>query len=578
MKTLDKIKKALRKACIQVYKEELKGEISITTPPDISMGDFAIECFLLAKQFRKDPTTVAKDLSLEMNKSSFASFSSIGPYINAKIDDGDLFEEVCKKTIKPEKKKDDEVIMVEYLSPNTNKPLHLGHVRNGITGKTLSSILDFTGKNVIKANLINDRGIHICKSMLAWKKFGNGKTPETENKKGDHFVGDYYVLFSQKEKEDPSILKEAQDLLKKWEEGDPETVKIWEMMNGWVLSGFEETYKTFGFNFDVEYFESKIYENGKRTVIENLEKGVFQKELNGSVVFKLPEKDFGINEDESNKIVTLLRKDGTSVYATQDIALAKQKNAEFDLKTSIHVVGSEQEYYFKTLFSILKALGYSWADRCYHLSYEMVELVGGRMKSREGTVVDADDVAKEVITLAAEEIRSRYKENLSEEQIMERATKIGMGAIKFFILRTGPKNKIVFDPKESISFDGVTGPYVQYAYSRAVSIAKKAEEAGITPSKDSFDKLGKNQEERILAQKIILFPETIKLAASSYNPSVLTTAVYNLSRSFHQFYNEHQVLSEDKELSSQKLALGLATAKTIKTGLSILGIETLDKM
>ncbi len=578
MKIKEKIKEIFNEACIQKYNEKTNENISIDVPPNITMGDFAIECFLLAKQFKKDPATVAKELSLEMNKSDFALFNAIGPYINVKINENDLFNEACNKKIEPTKKKEEKVTMVEYLSPNTNKPLHLGHVRNGVLGMSLSSILDFSGKNVVKANIVNDRGIHICKSMLAWKKFGNGNTPESEGKKGDHFVGDYYVLFSKKEKEDPSILEEAQNLLKKWEEGDPETIKIWKKMNDWVLSGFEETYKNFGFEFDIIYFESEIYKEGKKTILEGLEKGIFSKGPKESVIFKLPKEEIKPDQDGKNKILTLLREDGTSVYATQDIALAKQKATDFDLKASIHLVGSEQEYYFKTLFSALKALGYPWADKCYHLSYNTVELPDGKMKSREGTVVDADDLAKEVIDLAAKEIKERHKKDLSEEEIKERANKIGLGAIKFFILKTSPKNKILFNPKESISFEGVTGPYVQYAYARAISITKKAKEADIKASKENFDKLGNNPEERVLAQKIINFPEVIKSAASSYSPSVLTIAVYDLAKAFHKFYNEHQVVSEDKDLSSQKLALVLASAEAIKKGLSLLGIDTLEEM
>ena len=568
---------SLQNAVKTVYNENLTGAVVIGTPPTIEMGDFAIECFSFAKQLKKAPVVVAKELVDELNKSDTAVFEAVGPYVNVKLEGDNLFSNICKKGIEPFPK-NGQTVMLEYLSPNTNKPLHLGHMRNGVTGMAVSSILDFAGFNVIKANLINDRGIHICKSMLAWKKFANGATPESEGKKGDHFVGDYYVLFSQKVKEDPTLMDEAQELLKQWEEGEPEAIKLWEMMDAWVHSGFAETYKTLGFEFDVEYYESEIYKTGKDIVNKGLEKGVFQKESTGSVSFMLSEEEFGVNEDGSSKKVTLLRDNGTSVYATQDIAVAAQKASDYDLDASVYVVAEEQEYYFKTLFSVLKALGYPWAHKCYHLSYGMVGLPDGKMKSREGTVVDADDLAQKVTNLAAAEIKKKHGEGLTDQEVMERATKIGLGAIKFYLLKTTPKNKLTFDPKKSISFEGVTGPYIQYAYARAMNIVEKAKKEGISIEEKDFSLLGSNLEEHLLAQKITLFPEKIEKAAATYNPSILTDAVYELAKAFHQFYNKQQVVIENKELASQRLALVVACAETIKTGLNLMGIETLKNM
>ncbi len=568
---------SLQNAVKTVYGKNLTEAVVIGTPPTIEMGDFAIECFSFAKQLKKAPVVVAKELAKELDKSNVAVFEAVGPYVNVKLEGDNLFSDICKKGVEPFPK-NGQTIMLEYLSPNTNKPLHLGHMRNGVTGMAVSSILDFAGFNVIKANLINDRGIHICKSMLAWKKFANGATPESEGKKGDHFVGDYYVLFSQKVKQDPTLMDEAQELLKQWEEGEPKAVKLWEMMDAWVHSGFAETYKTLGFEFDVEYYESKIYKTGKDIVNKGLKKGIFQKESTGSVSFMLSEEKFGVNKDGSPKKVTLLRDNGTSVYATQDIAVAAQKALDYDLDASVYVVAEEQEYYFKTLFEILKALGYSWAHKCYHLSYGMVGLPDGKMKSREGTVVDADDLAQEVTNLAAAEIKEKHGKGLTDQEVMERATKIGLGAIKFYLLKTTPKNKLTFDPKKSISFEGVTGPYIQYAYARAMNIVEKAKKEGISIEEKDFGLLGSNLEEHLLAQKITLFPEKIKKAAATYNPSILTDAVYELAKAFHQFYNKQQVVIENKELASQRLALVVACAETIKTGLNLIGIETLKKM
>ncbi len=573
----DFLQEILQKASFDAYGEKPSAPFIVGVPPQIEMGDFAVGCFMMAKQFNMSPSQIAIKLAEKLQGNEFGEFKAVGPYVNIIVDNNILFSSICNGN-PTQIQLDSKTIMVEYLSPNTNKPLHLGHVRNGVTGMAVSNILEHVGHHVIKANLVNDRGVHICKSMLAWQMFSNGATPDSKGMKGDHFVGDYYVKFAQVAKKDPSMEDKAQELLEKWEKGDASTVKLWEMMNSWVYAGFAESYAKFGFDFDVEYYESEIYKTGKSLVQNGLKKGVFVRDSSGAIVFNLSDEEFGTNEDGSSKKVTLLRDNGTSVYATQDIALAARKAKDYDLDVAVHVVAEEQEYYFKTLFAIFKALGYTWADRCYHLSYGMVELPTGRMKSREGTVVDADDLAQNMIDLAAIEITAKHGDSLSEIEVAERAEKIGLGAIKFYLLNTNPKNKILFDPKKSISFNGATGPYVQYAYARAMSILEKAQQESISVCNSSFELLGDNIEERLLAQKLILFHHKISKAAIDYNPSILADAVYELAKVFHQFYNKQQVVIDDTKLAGQRLALVDTTAKTLKTGLSLLGIEVLPKM
>ncbi len=577
MSIQDTLQKILQEATIATFGEKFVGLFNIGVPPKIEMGDFAIECFSLAKQFKKSPPQIVQELVSYLGNSDIGIFEAVGPYINVTIDNNKLFGYVCKNSLDNILDKKD-TIMVEYLSPNTNKPLHLGHVRNGVTGMAVSNILEHVGHKVVKANLVNDRGVHICKSMLAWQMFANGATPESTGIKGDHFVGDYYVKFAQASKEDPTIEDEAQKLLEKWEQGDTETIKLWKMMNSWVYTGFAESYVKFGFMFDVEYHESDIYKSGKSIVQKGIDDGIFTQEDSGAVTFNLSEEEFGLNEDNSTKKVTLLRDNGTSVYVTQDIAVAVKKAMGYNLDASIYVVAEEQEYYLKTLFAILRALGFPWAKKCYHLSYGMVELPTGRMKSREGTVVDADNLVQDITNLAMIEIKAKHGDLLSEEEITERATKIGLGAIKFYLLKTNPKNKILFDPKKSISFDGVTGPYIQYAYARAMSIAEKAEKAGILVNNSEFNLLGNNMEERLLAQKLVLFDGNIDKAATDYNPSILADAVYELAQVFHRFYNKHKVVVDDIVLARQRLALVKVTSKALKKGLSLLGIDILEKM
>ncbi|HOX41903.1 MAG TPA: arginine--tRNA ligase, partial [bacterium] len=472
--------------------------------------------------------------------------------------------------------KKDEKIMVEFLSPNTNKPLHLGHIRNGALGMSISKLLETTGARVIKANLINDRGIHIAKSMLAWKIWGNNNTPKSTGAKGDHFVGDWYVKFSQELDRNPELINQAQEMLKQWEDGNPDIIALWKKMNSWVYEGFNDTFKKLGLEFDQTYYESETYKLGKSVVAEGLKRNVFQKEKNNAITAILPADQFGVEKDGVNKKVTLIRPDGTSVYITQDLGTTKMKFEENNLTRAIFVVGSEQEYHFKVLFSLLSKLGFAWADKCYHLSYGMVYLPDGKMKSREGKTVDADDLFDSMKNLAIEEIEKRHKDNeLSQTETEQRASAVALGAINYYLLQASSRQDIHFDPKTSISFDGNTGPYCQYTYARAYSILEKNKEMRETPD---FSLLG-NNEELLLIQKLINFPEQINIAANELNPVKLASAIYETAKAFNQFYQKHSILNEEvKPLAAARLELVRCTSSVIKKGLSLLNIETLNRM
>ena len=408
---------AVEAACQNGFGQKPEG-LKLGYPPQVELGDFTIECFPLAKQFRQNPAQIAQAIAAEIEPSeSIQSVRAVGPYLNVKVHNHALFGGVCDEIVRQGENLGNssmgqgQRVMVEYLSPNTNKPLHLGHIRNGVLGMTVSKLLEATGHAVIKANLVNDRGVHICKSMLAWLKWGDGGTPETTGTKGDHFVGDWYVRYAQEEEQHPDLERETQAMLRKWESGDPETLKLWEMMNEWVYNGFAETYQKLGLEFDAFYYESHTYNLGKDLIQTGLEKSAFVKAEDGAIIAKLPVDEFGTQRDGSQKVETLLRSDGTSVYITQDLGTAKMKFDEHQLKRSIYVVGSEQNYHFQCLFKLLDMLGFEWAPECYHLSYGMVNLPEGRMKSREGTVIDADDLIEEMLQLAADEIRQRDSED-----------------------------------------------------------------------------------------------------------------------------------------------------------------------
>jgi arginyl-tRNA synthetase len=561
-------------------------QLEVGFPPNCEMGHLAVGCFLLAKQLKKSPADIAKQIADQLEPDgTVAGATSAGPYINIKMNPHVLFGDICRQIITAGERYGDSDIgrakraMVEYLSPNTNKPLHLGHLRNGALGMAIAKILGATGHWVIKANLINDRGVHICKSMLAWQRWGQGKTPQSEGIKGDHFVGQNYVRYAQAVEEDPSLDSEVLHLLQKWEAGDPEIVALWQKMNSWVYDGFAETYRQFGLEFDTFYYESDTYKLGKDAIQAGLLRNVFVTDERGNTLFYLPESEFGRDKNGDLKKITLLRPDDTSLYITQDIGTAILKINDHHLDYSIYVVGSEQEYHFKCLFVILDSLGYAWARDCHHLSYGMVYLPEGKMKSREGKIVDADDLIAEMKKLAMAEIRQRDPENLlSEEEVLHRADTIGVGAIKFYLLRVRPTQSINFDPIESISFDGFTGPYCQYAYARIFGILEKAGQ-GILPMNDcDFSVLG-NAEELLLLQKLILFPAEVQSAVSEFNPSKIAVHVFNTAKAFNQFYNKHPVLhAENDRLVQARLALIQATAVVLKKGLNLLGIEVLENM
>lgn len=560
--------------------------LKIGDPPNTAMGDVAVGCFPLAKDLRKAPAVIAGEIAEKMRPDDLIeSAAAAGPYVNITLNPEGYFGFACRQMFEHPPFRpssgdgDGNRMMVEYLSPNTNKPLHLGHVRNGALGMAVSNLQAATGRRVVKANLVNDRGVHICKSMLAWQKWGEGATPESAGKKGDAFVGDWYVRFSTEAEKDPALEAEAQDMLRRWEQGDPETMGIWRKMNQWVYDGFSDTYRKLGLAFDRFYYESETYAQGKKIIDEGLEKGVFTRDEAGNVVFLLPEERFGLDENGVPKRVTVLRPDGTSLYVTQDIGTTVLKVTEENLASCVFVVGSEQQFHFQCLFAILEALGYPWAASCHHLSYGMVYLPEGKMKSREGKVVDADDLIENMTELAAEEIRSRDPEGLLDDvEIRQRAAKIGAGAVKFYLLRVKPTQDIHFDPKESISFDGFTGPYCQYAYARICGILRKARDRGVNDTDAVHKHLG-NEEERLLARQLTRFQETVERAAAEYNPSMVATYLFDTAKIFNQFYNKHSVINaETTELKSDRMSLTDATAKVLKRGLELLNIEVLPRM
>ena len=452
--------------------------------------------------------------------------------------------------------------MVEFCSPNTNKPLHLGHLRNMFIGQSISNIYEFLGHNVKRTCLVNDRGIHISKSMLAYKKFGKGKKPD---KKPDKFVGDFYVKYNQAAKQNPSIEQEAKELLQKWEQGDKQTIKLWKTMNSWVYKGFGQTYEELEVKFDKFYYESQMYKKGRDIVMKGLKKGIFKKE-DGAIIaelekYKLPNK-------------VLIRADGTSLYMTQDLYLAEKKFSDYSIKKSIYVVGNEQNLHFKQLFKILQLLDFKWAKGCYHLNYGMVYLPEGRMKSREGTIVDADDIIAEIRNLANKEIKKRHKK-ITKKELEKRSKAIGDGALRFFILKIDPYKDMVYNPEESISFEGETGPYVQYTHARISSILRKHKSK--KKQKVNYAILEEKIEQNLVRQ-LSLFPDAVKQTTAHYKPSLLCRYLIELAQLFNEFYHKHQVLKAESELRQARIALILATKQVIKNGLNLLAIPAPEQM
>jgi arginyl-tRNA synthetase len=577
--------KKITSAAQKIYNQIPDG-LEIGFPPHTDLGHFAVGCFPLAKQFRESPAEIARKLAENMAVDDVLQKAvATGPYLNLTVSPAVLFGDICSEIISADNSFGESSagrgkrVMVEYLSPNTNKPLHLGHLRNGALGMSVARLYESTGHRVVKANLINDRGVHICKSMLAWQRWGDGSTPQSAGKKGDHFVGDWYVRFAREADRDADLENQVQQMLQQWEAGEPKTVDLWKTMNSWVYDGFSQTYHDFGLEFDVFYYESNTYKLGKDVIQRGLAAKVFEKDAQGNIVFQLPAREFGQEKNGEAKKVTVLRPDGTSLYITQDIATSILKIEEHHLNFSIYVVGSEQEYHFKCLFQILADLGNKWAQDCYHLSYGMVYLPEGKMKSREGKIVDADDLIAEMKKLAAAEIRQRDADGkLSEDDVKSRAEKIGIGAVKYYLLRVRPAQSINFDPAESISFDGFTGPYCQYAYARIFGILEKAGSAGLELENADFSQLG-NSEELQLLQKLIDFPGEVEGAARELNPARIAVHIFNTAKAFNQFYNKHQVIQAgNKQLVSARLALIKATAVVLKKGLDLLGIEVLENM
>src|SRR3989344_3128007 len=536
----------------------------LEVPPTPELGDFAFPCFILAKQQKKSPVHIAQQLAAMVLPESVSKITAVGSYVNFFIDKT-VSSAVHLPVARKEKygsSHDGVSITIEYCGPNTNKPLHLGHLRNMAIGGFLCRTYSFLGNTVYPVNIVNDRGVHICQSMLAYMKWGKEKKPD---KKTDHFVGDYYVLFAQELKKNPALEQEAQELVLRWEGNDKEIRTLWKKMNQWVLRGFAETYKRFGVSFDKESFESVLYEKGKDVAFEGLKHGVFFKDDKKSIV--APLESYGL----PNKVI--LRGDGTSVYITQDLYLAEQRFKDFKYDKCLYVVASEQRLHFQQLFKILELLQRSFAQRLVHVSYGLVNLPSGRMKSREGTVVDADDLIDEVVLLAHDEVKTRYP-SLEEKERNRRAEAIGLAALKFYLLKIDPVRDIVYDPKESLHFEGETGPYVQYTHARACSILKKA---GQIKKKIKYELL-KEPQEHALVQLIASFPAVVRESAQQYKPHLLCRYVLDLSQAFNDFYHAHKVISEDKDMMSVRLVLVDAVRQVLKNGLMLLGIEALEEM
>ena len=568
-------------------------------------GNLTLVVFPFLKMSKKGPEQTAQEIGeyLQQNCSAVAAFNVVKGFLNLvvapaawsellrAIDADDKFGEKAATEDSP-------LVMIEYSSPNTNKPLHLGHVRNNLLGWSLAQIMEANGNKVVKTNIVNDRGIHICKSMLAWLKYGNGETPESSGKKGDHLIGDYYVAFDKhyreevkaltaqyvaegmeeeaaekKAKEEAPLIKEAHDMLVKWEQNDPEVRSLWKKMNDWVYAGFDETYAKMGVGFDKIYYESDTYLRGKAKVEEGLEKGLFERHEDNSVWADLT------NEGLDQKL--LLRSDGTSVYMTQDIGTAEMRFKDFPIDKMIYVVGNEQNYHFQVLSILLDRLGFKWGKELVHFSYGMVELPNGKMKSREGTVVDADDLMEMMVADAKRTSEEAGKfDDMTEEERNEIARIVGMGALKYFILKVDARKNMLFNPEESIDFNGNTGPFIQYTHARIRSILRKAEtELGIRNVELGVDSAEPNEKEVELIQKMNGYADVVAQAGKDYSPSGIANYCYELTKEFNQFYHDYSILREEDEQKRMfRLVLAKNVAKILKNGMALLGIEVPERM
>ena len=576
---------------LQKTKKEFEGHLTLVVFPFLKMS-------------KKGPEQTAQEIGeyLKANDPAVAAFNVIKGFLNLTIASATWIE------LLNEIQADEQyglvqvtdaspLVMIEYSSPNTNKPLHLGHVRNNLLGNALANIVAANGNKVVKTNIVNDRGIHICKSMLAWKKYGNGETPETSGKKGDHLVGDYYVSFDKhykaevkelmakftaqgmsddeakaKAEAESPLMQEAREMLVKWEAGDPEVRGLWEMMNNWVYAGFDETYKKMGVSFDKIYYESNTYLEGKEKVMEGLEKGFFYKKEDGSVWADLTA------EGLDHKL--LLRGDGTSVYMTQDIGTAKLRFADYPINKMIYVVGNEQNYHFQVLSILLDKLGFEWGKSLVHFSYGMVELPEGKMKSREGTVVDADDLMEEMIATAKETSQELGKlDGLTQEEADDIARIVGLGALKYFILKVDARKNMTFNPKESIDFNGNTGPFILYTYARIQSVLRKAAESGIVISEQIPAGIELSEKEEGLIQMVADFAAVVKQAGEDYSPSIIANYTYDLVKEYNQFYHDYSILREENEaVKVFRIALSANVAKVVRLGMNLLGIEVPSRM
>lgn len=568
---------------LQKTKKEFKGHLTVVVFPFLRMS-------------KKSPEVTAQEIGeyLIQNEPAIAEFNVIKGFLNLTVAYACWIELLNDINRQPaygivSATEQSPLVMIEYSSPNTNKPLHLGHVRNNLLGYSLAEIMKANGNKVVKTNIVNDRGIHICKSMLAWQKWGNGVTPESTGKKGDHLIGDFYVLFSSKLKEETATLEaqgltkdeaeaqsqlmaEAREMLLKWEAADKEVCALWEMMNNWVYAGFDETYKKMGVDFDKIYYESQTYLEGKGKVLEGLEKGVFYRREDGSVWADLT-KD-GLDEK------LLLRSDGTSVYMTQDIGTAKLRFDDFPINKMIYVVGNEQNYHFQVLSILLDKLGFEFGKGLVHFSYGMVELPEGKMKSREGTVVDADDLMDEMVNTAHEISQELGKlDEMTPDEAANISRIVGLGSLKYFILKVDPRKNMTFNPKESIDFNGNTGPFIQYTYARIRSVLRKATEQGIVLPEHMPATFAISEKEETLIQMIADYAATVREAGKEYSPAFIANYVYDLVKEYNQFYHDFSILREEnEELKNFRLMLSANVAKVVKSGMSLLGIEVPDRM
>ncbi|MGM9870846.1 MAG: arginine--tRNA ligase [Muribaculaceae bacterium] len=570
------------------------SEITIQATPKNFEGNLTVVVFPWVKLARKAPVAVAQEIGdyILAHCDAVSATGAVNGFLNITIHPS-FWNTVLSHILDTphfgivEPSEHSPLVMVEYSSPNTNKPLHLGHVRNNLLGYSLASILAACGNRVVKTNIVNDRGIHICKSMLAWQKWGNGETPESSGKKGDHLIGDYYVLFDKKyraqvaelmaqgqsedeAKQNAPLMLEARDMLRRWEQQDPDVRALWSMMNGWVYDGFDATYRRLGVNFDKIYYESQTYLVGKEKVLEGLDKGVMYRKEDGSVWADLT--DAGLDHK------LLLRADGTSVYMTQDIGTAKLRYDDYPIDRMIYVVGNEQNYHFQVLSLLLDRLGFSWGKNLVHFSYGMVELPEGKMKSREGTVVDADDLMEEMVATARNVSAELGKlDGLTPDEIDSITEKVGLGALKYFLLKVDPRKNMLFNPKESIDFNGNTGPFIQYTYARIRSVLRKAQDEGFVIGDYSSALPG--EKETTLIQRIADFPEVVQEAGRTFSPALIANYVYNLVKEYNQFYHDCSILKEeDPATRSMRLALCQATARTVATATSLLGIDLPERM